>query len=59
MRELQLSLLRFKNTKLCFGFLDRVDTFAWAKVSCSVTLRRPQTALYKKEKIRRGGFLHH
>ena len=26
MRKLQLSLLRFKKAKLCFGFLDRVNT---------------------------------
>ena len=39
MRELQLSLPRFKITKLRFGILDGVNTFARAKVLRSVTPR--------------------
>ena len=39
MRDLQVSPPRFKITKLCFGILDGVNTFARAKVLRSVTPR--------------------
>ena len=39
MRDLQVSPPCFKITKLCFGILDRVNTFARAKVLRSVTSR--------------------
>ena len=39
MRELQLAPPCFKITKLCFGILDGVNTFARAKVLRSVTPR--------------------
>ena len=45
MRELKLAPLRFKITKLCFGILDGVNTFARAKVLCSVTPRLPAVAV--------------
>ena len=39
MRDLQVSPPRFKITKLRFGILDGVNTFARAKVLRSVTSR--------------------
>ena len=48
MRRLQPSLLRFKITKLCFGILDGVNTFARAKVLRSVTPRPKGAARFAR-----------
>ena len=50
MRELELAPPRFKITKLRFGILGRVNTFASAKVLCSAT----PSAAYNSTKQREG-----
>jgi len=53
MRDLQVSPPRFKITKLRFGILGRVNTFARAKVLRSATL----SAVYNYTKKREGAKL--